>query len=275
MMPSARFKVRTAVQNDVPYLRLNWSVSFGDTDEYLDFFFSRRFIPDNTLVALAGEKVVSQLFLLPATLRTQEDEMPVDYLFAAATHPDYRGQGVMSLLLDEARTICRQRGIDAIVLLPGNETLYGYYEKHGYETAFSRRRWNATREELSHLAAPIEKNADAVSVLQTILSRRNGLCWDGEALAYALAEHDAFRGKYASSDHAFVSVSDDEAFCLSDAENFGECAALLLGLSDLPSFSLILPADIPFGTPEDGGMLCRLSDKPIHLRDAFISFAME
>ncbi len=257
-MPSARFEIRTARREDVPLLRRNWIASFGDTDAYLDFFFSRRFVPQNTLVALADGRVVSQLFLLPVTLRAQGNELSADYLFAAATHPDHRGQGAMAALLAEARTFCKRRGRDAIVLLPGDEPLYGYYEKHGFETAFSRRIWNVTREELACLALPVRENGNTVSVLRSVLSRRDGLCWDVDALTYALAEHRAFRGSYASSDRAFVSVSDGEAVCLCGTEDFGACASLLLGMSDLPEFSLILPADVPFGTVENGGMLCRL-----------------
>ena len=274
-MPSATFELRAAVPQDVPALRDNWRVSFGDSDDYLDFFFMRRFAPENTLVASVSGRVISQFFLLPAVLHTQDGLKNADYLFAAATHPDYRGKGIMGSLLSKARTFCKARGKDAVVLLPGTPELYRYYEKHGYETAFSRRRWNVTRGELLRLAVPVRKNADTLSVLQDILSRRDGLCWDADALGYALAEHRIFRGTYASGDHAFVGVSDDEAVALCDMQHFGECAALLLGLSDLPEFSLLLPSDMPFGTREDGGMICPLCDTPIHLRDAFISFAME
>lgn len=275
MMPSAKNDLRAAAPEDMPALRENWRTSFGDSDDYLDFFFTRRFVPENTLVASVGGRVVSQLFLLPSLLRTQDGMLNADYLFAAATHPDFRRQGIMGTLLSRARSFCEERGKDAIVLLPGTRELYRYYAQYGYETAFLRRRWDVTRDELAGMAVPLKENDNAVSVLQHILSVRDGLRWDAEAIGYALAEHRAFRGIYATSDHAFVSVSGDEAFCLCDPLHFGECAALLLKISDSTQFTLIFPADLEFGTVEDGGMLCRLCDKTIHLRDAFISFAME
>lgn len=274
-MPSVKFEIRTATPEDIPALRQNWSASFGDTDEYLDFFFHRRFDCENTLVACVGKSPAAQLFLLPAKLRSGESELCVDYLFAAATHPKYRKQGIMSTLLSYARTLCAERGKDAIVLLPGSPSLYNYYAQRGYEKAFSRRRWVVTRDELACLRSPVKETADVLSVLQSVLNGRDGLCWDADALAYALEEHRLFRGAYAASEHAFVSFGEDEAVCLCTPEDFGECAALLLGLSDLPQFTLTFPSDIPNGIWEDGGMLCCLCNNEIHLRDAYISFAME
>ncbi len=274
-MPSVKLDLRTATREDIPALRENWRASFGDADDYLDFFFLRRFVPEDTLVACVDGKPVSQLFLLPVSLHAQDKILSADYLFAAATHPDFRSQGVMSSLLSSARSFCTDRGKDAIVLLPGSKELYAYYEKRGYEKAFSRRRWNAARDVLTRLAVPVKEAENACDVLQDILSRRDGLCWDADALTYAIAEHNVFRGSVRTSESACVCVSDDETVCLCAPQCFGECAALLLDSSDRSHFSLILPSDISFGTCEDGGMLCRLHDTPIHLRDAFISFAME
>lgn len=274
-MPSARFDLRVAALDDVSALRENWRESFGDTDDYLDFFFTQRFVPDTTLVAETHGRVVSQLFLLPAHLRTQDDILSADYLFAAATHPDFRGHGIMGALLKKANDFCFSRGKDAIALLPGSRRLYDYYEQFGYETAFFRRRMTVLREELMRQAVPVRQTQDSVSVIRSILSSRDGLLWDAPAIRYALDEHRSFRGAYASSAHAFVSISDDEAVCLSRPDHFGECAALLLELSDLPQFTLLMPSDVPLGIRENGGMIYNLTNKPVNLQDAFIPFAME
>ena len=274
-MPSVKFDLCIATRDDETALRENWRLSFGDTDDYLDFFFGRRFVPEETLVAAVGGRVVSQLFLLPVPLRTQAGMLSADYLFAAATRPDHRGMGIMSALMHEARLFCEKRKRDAVVLMPGTRQLYSFYAKLGFETAFSRRTWNVDRATLASLSVPVHDATDVRSVLNRILAGRDGLCWDADALDYALEEHRAFRGTYATSEHAFVAVDDDDATCLCAPQHFGECAALLLRLSDQPRFTLTFPADVPFGTREDGGMLCRLHDEPILLREAFLSFTME
>ena len=274
-MQSANFDLRTASREDIPELCENWRASFGDPDDYLDFFFSRRFVPENTFVAVLNGKVVSQLFLLQVRLHTQDGILNADYLFAACTHPQYRGQGIMRQLLWYANTEETKRGKDAIVLLPGEPELYEYYAKNGYKKAFFRRRLDISREELSLLAHPADVVHDTCAVIDRIMSRRDGLWWDEDAIRYALDEQRLFRGAYTSSEHAFVGMSEDETACLCLPQHFGECASLLLSMSDKPRFSLILPPDVPYGTPEDGGMICKLSDKHVNLRDAFISFAME
>ena len=125
-MPSAKIELRTALPQDEPALRENWRECFGDEDAYLDFFFSRRFVPEDTPVVESDGKVVSQLFLLPAALCAGAQRFPAYYLFAAATHPAYRGRGLMRTLLGEAERLSRIRGQFAVVLLPGEESLYRY-----------------------------------------------------------------------------------------------------------------------------------------------------
>ncbi len=257
---------------DVPDLRENWRLSFGDTDDYLDFFFSRRFDPENTLVAEMNGKVVSQLFLFDVDLITASGLIPAFYLFAAATHPDYRHKGIMSKLIIRTKIKCIRKSKRAIVLMPGSRELYTFYKKHSFDAVFPRKRLNISREELSRLSEPVV-HADAESIIGTYLSEHDGVWWDNDAVSYALEEHRIFRGPYAASTHAFVSLCDGEATCLCDPEYFGECAALLLEISDLTEFSLVFPCSFPFGTPEDGGM-CYSFDK-LKLRDAFLIFAME
>ena len=265
--------MRTAAPQDLPALRENWQSSFGDGNEYTDFFFARRFDPSKTPVACVDGRVVSQLFLLPASLVAGGTHYPVYYLFAAATHPQYRGRGLMADLLHHALRIACADGMRGIVLLPGEPGLYRYYARHGYETAFTRRVWTTTREELARIAADAPA-ADALSFLFRYLPQRDGISWDKDALGYALEEHRRFRGVYAASGDAFVALSDDEADCLCCPEHFPQAAGLLLRLTDCPRMTLRFPADVPYGEVQDGGMICFTGGR-IALHNAMISFTME
>ena len=273
MMQSAWIEYRTAAAQDLPALRENWRLAFGDDDAYLDFFFARRFDPQKTPVALIGGRVVSQLFLLPASLIAGTGAYPVYYLFAAATHPQYRGRGLMAKLLREAERMARADGMRGIVLLPGEPGLYRYYAQHGYETAFTRRVWTATRAQLAAIAAQAPQT-DALPFLLRYFPKREGLCWDADALTYALEEHRRFRGKWAATADAFVSVGEDEAHCLCRPADFPLAAGLLLRLTDSSNLTIRCPADIPYGEVQDGGMIRFLGER-IALQKAYISFAME
>lgn len=272
-MQSAKINLRTATRADIPALRENWRLSFGDGEAYLDFFFSRRFEPRLTPVAVADGRLVAQLFLLPALLVSDGDSCEVYYLFAAATHPQYRGLGIMAQLLREAEHIACANGRNAVVLLPGEPGLYLYYARHGYETAFTRRVWTVARSELAEIALE-SPETDAFLFLLRYLQQREGVCWNEDALRYALDEHRRFRGTYAACESAFAAVSADEADVLCAPSGFQHAAGLLLRLTNSEHLTLRFPSDIPYGTPQDGGMIRWLGEKKL-MHNAYISFAME
>ena len=43
--------IRFANKTDIPQLKSIWKVCFGDSDEYIDFFFDHMFKPENAVVA--------------------------------------------------------------------------------------------------------------------------------------------------------------------------------------------------------------------------------
>ena len=273
MKPSAKIDLRTAEAADVPSIRRIWRESFGDEDAYVDFFLQNRFVPERSPVLTVDGRVAAQLFLLPAHVRTGSRLYPVDYLFAAATDPAYRRQGCMARLLSFAAALSRQRGQAAIVLLPGSADLVRYYAANGYHTAFFRRVWTCSRDQLRALAVPAAPR-DAESVLTAYFGQTDGVVWDAHALRYALEEHRRFRGPYAAAGQAFAAVSERNAGLLAPPEAFGQGCALLLALSDAQELNVTLPPDAPFGTLQDGGMI-RFAGEPFPLRNAFLSFAME
>ena len=276
MKPSARIEIRTACARDIPDLRRNWKAAFGDEDAYLDFFFSGCFRAENTLVCAWEDTVVSQLFLLPAMLRAEDRQYPVCYLYAAATHPAYRVNGCMAQLLKAAETLCRERGIFGIVLLPASETLYAYYARFGYETAFYRRVWNVSRAELKADAQNVRVSAeDAEAFVETYSKRHNGIVWNSEQLQYALAEHRTFRGAYgAVKNKAFAAAEDNEALLLAEPDDITAGCSALLQLSDAEQLRITLAPEHTKGELQKRGMIRFLAER-IELTNAFISFALE
>ena len=65
--------------------------------------------------------------------------MPVSYVVAVCTHPDYAGRGLMKEMLKEALRLARERGDVASLLLPAEDWLFDYYTKAvGYAPIFCR-----------------------------------------------------------------------------------------------------------------------------------------
>lgn len=106
----------------------------NDTDDFIDDFLNRYFL-DNCRYILKDGKLVSMLFLLPCELKTKEKSYSAAYLYAAATCPEYRGQGFMSQLIEKVKKETVENG-KLLVTKPATEKLYGYYAKNGFKTAF-------------------------------------------------------------------------------------------------------------------------------------------
>ncbi len=115
-------------------LQCLWETVFGDSRKVTDAFFDNAFDSDGCFYIAAEGKAVSALYLLPVSFADQKGY----YLYAAATLPSYRGQGLMGMLLTEALVYARQQG-DFVYLCPAEESLYDYYRKHGFETVLYAR----------------------------------------------------------------------------------------------------------------------------------------
>lgn len=118
--------------------RALWKQCFGDSDTYLDLFFSKLGREDTTFLCNVGEEAVGHLQLLDAAFASGGTLHPANYVFAACTHPDYRGRGVMKELLHEALREGRERGDLCSFIMPAEEWLYDYYARvAGYAEVIS------------------------------------------------------------------------------------------------------------------------------------------
>lgn len=105
-----------------------WQEAFGDGDPFIDSFLIRHYRRCRMLAEERGGALASMLHLLPF-----ESELGrTTYVFGVATARSFRGRGLASELLRKAETICRERGDDALVLIPDGEELRAFYERLGY-----------------------------------------------------------------------------------------------------------------------------------------------
>lgn len=127
---------RIAEKQDMPGMIALWQETFGDGRTQVEDFF-RSFPNCLSYVAEEGERVVCMVHALPQILRTQTED-PAAYLYAVATAKGFRGQGLCSRLMAFAEEELKMRGFTCTVLTPGEPSLFGFYEKLGYKTAFTR-----------------------------------------------------------------------------------------------------------------------------------------
>ena len=112
-------------------MRSLWKTSFGDDDVFLDNFFSAGFSPDRCRCIVSEEgKLLSILYWFD----TEYEGETFAYLYAVATDPQYRRQGLFPYLLADTRQLLESRGYAGILLVPGDEDLRKMYVHRGFET---------------------------------------------------------------------------------------------------------------------------------------------
>lgn len=119
-------------------LKMLWRKTFCDSKTYVDLFFEKIYLAENTLVFVENDRVVSALYMIPYKLLKDGRENSIAYLYALATDPEFRGRKIMSMLITKSLDICKERNYALSVLIPAEDSLLGFYRNFGYEECFEQ-----------------------------------------------------------------------------------------------------------------------------------------
>lgn len=119
-------------------VKVLWKQCFYDSDEFIDFYFQKRYTDDLNSCAEADGRVIAALQRIPYSLTYEGMEMPVAYISGACTDSAYRNKGVMRQLLAEAHRRMYREGVMFSTLIPAEEWLKGYYARSGYANCFAQ-----------------------------------------------------------------------------------------------------------------------------------------
>ncbi len=87
---------RLAQHYETSPIRRLWEQSFDDTPEYIDYFFTTFYQPQNTVVASNEQgKIVFAAHLTQHQLLVQNQSLPISYIVGVVTAPEERGKGIM------------------------------------------------------------------------------------------------------------------------------------------------------------------------------------
>jgi predicted N-acetyltransferase YhbS len=195
--------INNPLEEDIPKLKNLWLQAFGDTQQSIDLFFEKRFNTKLCFAAKAGEEVIAAAYVLPVNYGSEK----AGYLYALATKPEFRRQGIMSDLLKYVEYRSKMAGCSYLFLYPAEEALYSYYEKLGYTgTGAESVRTESRSQEQTEIATDFKKfdinnlptQADIAQMLQIRQNNTdpNALAWDAAALEFAV-EYDAQNGGFA------------------------------------------------------------------------------
>ena len=138
--------IRRSNAADLSALQTLWQQVFGDPPAFTRRFY-RTFGADSAIVAEKEGKIIAMIHALPTALAQNGQYSFGVYLYALATHPHHRGQGIAARLLEEAEKApfptlptlgesALTRTVTATpafaLLIPGEDSLSAYYQSKGY-----------------------------------------------------------------------------------------------------------------------------------------------
>ncbi len=117
-------------KSQIEKLRLIWREAFGDTDEFLDTFFETAFSPERCACIIKDGDVLASLYWFDCLCRGEKTA----YIYAVATAKAYRNKGLCTKLMEYTHKKLADCGYKCVVLVPGEKSLFEFYEKIGYKT---------------------------------------------------------------------------------------------------------------------------------------------
>lgn len=118
----------------VELLELCFNEGDGINQSFVDFG-----IENHCLTLKKDGKIISALYLLDSYIVDGNELRSAYYVYAVGTHPDFRGKGSMSLLLNLADDFAKENKREYMLLVPSNEKNRSFYKKNGYEDFFKVR----------------------------------------------------------------------------------------------------------------------------------------
>lgn len=113
---------------DIKSLKSLWREAFGDSEDFIDGFFKNAFSPLRCRAVKDKESVVAALYIFDCYAGKQK----IAYIYAVATRKSHRGKGICRYLMNDTHDYLSSMGYTASVLVPGDKTLFDFYEKMGY-----------------------------------------------------------------------------------------------------------------------------------------------
>lgn len=121
--------MRLATKQDLPALTQLWTQCFGDPPAVVRHFFDTLW---THIRVYLSEDRTAMLTALPVRWKNRDTA----YLYAVATHSEFRGQGLCRNLMSYAEQDLQKQGYSYTTLCPAEASLYSFYQSMGYKTTF-------------------------------------------------------------------------------------------------------------------------------------------
>lgn len=173
-------KLRPANKNDIPALKNLWQICFGDRMRYINVFFEKMFVTENTVIAETGGNVAGVVYVLKRTLNGKR----FMYGYAIGVFPEYRGNNICETMLNSVKKKAEDEG-SIFGLHPANEKLAEFYQRIGLKEMYSLKEVDATN---FNVGKTYELNGVTAEEFYDLRTEAFDNCveWDRDALEYIL-----------------------------------------------------------------------------------------
>lgn len=149
--------IRYATLQEKNQVKALWRYAFDDTDSFVEYFFDRRYDPQNNIVLIEKEELRASLLVNPYKFHHGKINEQVRYIIGISVWPEHRGKKYTTLMLKKAFADCYDKGESISLLMPIHT---GIYRRYGYENVFEMDSYTFSLEQLEQAmkGKKIEKN---------------------------------------------------------------------------------------------------------------------
>ena len=219
------------------HLRRLWQQAFGDSEETLDAFFSVGFSPNRCCYICDDGVPVSALYWFDCDLAGYK----LAYIYAVATEKAHRSRGLARKLMEKAHRLLMQQGYAGAILVPGEESLFSFYEKLGYHTATCISEFSCQAGDTPVALTPV--SPEEYAVLRRAYLPKDSVAQESATLSY-LATYARF---YKGDDFLLAAAQDGDRLLVQELLGNTRAAPGILRALNLPQGNFRAPgAGRPF-----------------------------
>ena len=173
----------------IPALKSLWRRTFGDTEAFLNSFFSAGFCADRCLCAWDADRLLGAVYWFDCSVAEEK----IAYIYALAVEENQRGRGVGSTLMTCAHDLLARQGYAGVLLVPQEAGLKRLYGRLGYREGPRLRTLTVTA-----AAEPISLcrvTGEEYAVLRKQYLPANAVAQEGENLAFLQTQASFYRGE--------------------------------------------------------------------------------
>ncbi len=143
--------IKHGSKKNIPVMKQLWREAFGDSEEFIDTFFTKFYRPSRAFLAFEDGELVSMLYYMDVKAKCGKKRLKTAYLYGVATKLSERRRGHFRLLHNAFLDEVKNKRYDAVLVMPADDTLFGFYKDFGYTVSLKRFEYRLLTQELEEV----------------------------------------------------------------------------------------------------------------------------